>query len=590
MKPMRSILLLLCLLSVSQSTLLAQSTKQTNDTNVQGANLSYIEDQKSPLDTMKFFLTAMGDAVNKKQDAAWERVRACLDFTQANPDRLKEVATDLREVIDRLEFIDWDTTDLPDAEAAADLMTYSYFPARRFDAQFGELARFGSIVFQKDGNGRWQFSAQTVKNSHELYLAFEQRKRVEGLAPITQLTNRQLLRKNIPASLKGIDNTLLTLEYWQWVGIFVVAMLGVILDQMIRIVLRTISAKVIARHTTTEHAQLVTSTVRPVGLLVAAFFWFAFILPLQLPDTAYTILTGVIQVVGTFAAVWAAWSITNLISEVFMDKARKSANKFDDVLVPLIRKTVKIFIVAFGLIYGANSLHINIIPLVTGLGIGGLAFAFAAKDTIENFFGSIAVILDRPFEVGDWVLINGTEGTVIELGFRSTRIRTFYDSLITVPNSALVRATVDNYGKRRYRRWKTYIGIQYDTPPQKMEQFVEGIRQLILEHPHTRKDYFHVYYNQFSSSSLDILLYVFHEVPDWSIELQERERLFIDIVKLASQLGVSFAFPTQTIHLAKDDPSPEITVNFSDLASKQIEKREPQQPPRNKEGDGRAYT
>jgi MscS family membrane protein len=310
---------------------------------------------------------------------------------------------------------------------------------------------------------------------------------------------------------------------------------------------------------------------------------------LQLPDTAYTILTGTIQVFGTFAAVWAAWRFTDLISEILMDKALKTDNKFDDVLVPLVRKTVKIFIVAFGLIYGAQSLHINVIPLITGLGIGGLAFAFAAKDTIENFFGSIAVILDRPFEVGDWVNIGGTEGTVIELGFRSTRIRTFYDSLITVPNAVLVRATVDNYGKRRYRRWKTYIGVQYDTPPEKMVQFVEGIRQLIKEHPHTRKDYFHVYYNQFGPSSLDILLYVFHEVPDWSIELQERERLFIDIVKLAAELGVSFAFPTQTIHLAKDDPSPEITINFAESAQKQIEQQK-QSPQRKAEGDGRAYT
>ena len=254
----------------------------------------------------------------------------------------------------------------------------------------------------------------------------------------------------------------------------------------------------------------------------------------------------------------------------------------------VIRNARNVFLlvfVAFGLIYGAQSLHINIVPLITGLGIGGLAFAFAAKDTIENFFGSIAVILDRPFEVGDWVVIDGTEGTVVELGFRSTRIRTFYDSLITVPNAALVRATVDNYGRRRYRRWKTYIGIQYDTPPEKMVQFVEGIRQIIRDHPHTRKDYFHVYYNQFGASSLDILLYVFHEVPDWSVELQERERLFIDIFKLAADVGVSFAFPTQTVHIAPHDPSPEITVNFSDSAKKQIERQK-----RGNESDGRAYT
>tara|TARA_B100000941_G_scaffold289873_1_gene270304 strand:- start:733 stop:2433 length:1701 start_codon:yes stop_codon:yes gene_type:complete len=565
--------------------LLGQAANEPDNSKSVDANLSYLEDQKSPRDTLKFFLTAIRQAINEKQDAAWERVRACMDLSEANPDRVPEIATELWEVINRLEFIDWENTPLPDEAMAADLTTYTYFPARRFDKQFGDLARYGNIAFKKDENGRWQFTASTVKNSHELYLAFEDKQTAKGLEDVTVLTSSNWLRKKIPASLKGIDRTMLSLEYWQWLGLFFVIIFGVIIDQVIRLFLRVISQKIIARHTSTEHAKSIGTAVRPIGLLASAIFWFAVIRLLQLPDTAYTILTGAIQVFGTFAAVWAAWCITDLASEVLMDKASKTDNKFDDVLVPLIRKTVKIFIVAFGLIYGAQSLHINIVPLITGLGIGGLAFAFAAKDTIENFFGSIAVILDRPFEVGDWVVIDGTEGTVVELGFRSTRIRTFYDSLITVPNAALVRATVDNYGRRRYRRWKTYIGIQYDTPPEKMVQFVEGIRQIIREHPHTRKDYFHVYYNQFGASSLDILLYVFHEVPDWSVELQERERLFIDIFKLAADVGVSFAFPTQTVHIAPHDPSPEITVNFSDSAKKQIERQK-----RGNESDGRAYT
>ncbi|MAX24817.1 MAG: hypothetical protein CMJ19_09965 [Phycisphaeraceae bacterium] len=586
MKPHRFIVLLLCLLALGPAWLWAQSSSEANNSNPPEANLSYMEEQNSPRDTMKFFLTAIRQAVHEKQTAAWDRVQSCLDMSQANPDRLQEIATDLWEVINRLEFIDWETTTLPDAQAAADMATYTYFPKRDTPEKFKDLARYGNIVFKKNDDGRWLFSAATVKNSHELYLAFEDIQTVKGLEDVQEMLNKNWLRKKIPASLKGINHTVLTLEYWQWLGVFIVALLGVILDHIIRAILGGISRKLIARHTTTEHAKSIGTAVRPIGLLGAAILWYWFLRMLQLPDTAYTILAGAIQVFGTFSAVWAAWRITDLASEVLMDKALKTDNKFDDVLVPLIRKTVKIFIVAFGLIYGAQSLNINILPLITGLGIGGLAFAFAAKDTIENFFGSIAVILDRPFEVGDWVVIDGTEGTVVELGFRSTRIRTFYDSLITVPNAALVRATVDNYGRRRYRRWKTFIGIQYDTKPEKMVEFVEGIRQLIKEHPHTRKDYFHVYYNQFGPYSLDILLYVFHEVPDWSMELQERERLFIDIFKLAGKIGVNFAFPTQTLHVAPHDPSPEITVNFSDTAKKQIEKQQRKQ----QDGDGRAYT
>ncbi len=122
-----------------------------------------------------------------------------------------------------------------------------------------------------------------------------------------------------------------------------------------------------------------------------------------------------------------------------------------------------------------------------------------------------------------------------------------------MPNSNLVRAAVDNYGRRQYRRWKTYLGVQYDTPPDKLVAFTEGIRELVRSHPYTRKDYFQVYLNQFGPASLDILLYIFHEVPDWSTELRERERMFLDIVRLADQLGVQFAFPTQTVHLYREE-------------------------------------
>jgi MscS family membrane protein len=272
----------------------------------------------------------------------------------------------------------------------------------------------------------------------------------------------------------------------------------------------------------------------------------------NLRDVAHA-ATGVYAVLtGTLTGM----RLTDLVCGILMHLAGKTESRFDDIIVPLLRKTAKVFIFALGVIYGAQNLNINIVPLITGLGIGGLAFAFAAKDTIENFFGSIAVILDRPFEVGDWVIVGEVEGTVEELGLRSTRIRTFYNSQVTVPNATLVRATVDNLGRRTYRRWKTYLGVQYDTPPEKLLAFTEGIRELIRQHPYTRKDFYQVWCSDFADFSLNILLYVFFHVPDWATELRERERLFVDVVRLADRLGVQFAFPTQTVHLYKEEHAP----------------------------------
>ena len=223
---------------------------------------------------------------------------------------------------------------------------------------------------------------------------------------------------------------------------------------------------------------------------------------------------------------------------------------FDEMLVPLLRTLLRVLVVIVVILFVLHYWFDTPPTTVLGaLGIGGVALAFAAKDTLGNFFGSLTVLFDRPFAVGDWIVMGDVDGTVEHVGFRSTRVRTFYNSIITVPNAKMVDSVVDNYGARRYRRTKTMISIQYSTSPERIDAFCEGIRELIRLHPYTRKDYYHVYFNEFAASSLDLLLYVFFEVPDWSTELRERHRLFVDIVRLAHDIGIEFAFPTQTVWL-----------------------------------------
>ena len=511
---------------------------------------------ESPRATMKTFLTGMHD---DEDPVAQAKVLACLNLSDTMKERAELAALELLEVIDRLEYIDWIDTHLPDLAAVKhqNINTFKYFPHFRLDSRVVKSQPKGQIVFAKTETGEWEFSAETVSGSYELFRSLEHLPKVEELleAEYVDASVRSLpmrLRQWMPASLKGADRDFFTLEFWQWLGLFIIILVGVVFDYSVRFVLRTISIRIIKRQGASDHAKAVRLAVRPVGLLGAAILWVISIQALGLPDMALRVLLGAARVFATLAGTLAAWHLTNLITDVLSEKAAQTDNRFDDVVVPLIRKSIKIFIIAIGLIYLADSLNISVFPLLTSLGIGGVAFAFAAKDTVENFFGSVAVLVDRPFEVGDWVVIDQTEGTVEEVGFRSTRIRTFYNSLVTVPNSNLVRAVVDNYGKRAYRRWKTFVGVQYDTPPDKLIAFTEGIRELVRTHPFTRKDYFQVYLNEFGPSALNILLYIFHEVPDWSTELRERERLFLDIVRLADQLGVQFAFPTQTIHLHQE--------------------------------------
>ena len=277
--------------------------------------------------------------------------------------------------------------------------------------------------------------------------------------------------------------------------------------------------------------------------------WWPGVTWLALPVNVLNVLVLAARFVAIASIVWAAYRVVDVISRVLEARAQRTQSKFDDLLVPLVRKSLKVFIIVFGVIFIADNLDLPIASLLTGVGIGGLALALAAQDLVKNFFGSFMVIFDKPFNVGDWVTIGDVEGTVAEVGFRSTRVRTFYNSLVTVPNANLINAAIDNYGARQYRRWSTRLGITYDTPPDKIEAFCEGLRELIRRHPETRKDYFEVHFNAFGAAALEIMVYMFFVTPDWSAELAARHRLGIDILRLAHELGVEFAFPTQTLYL-----------------------------------------
>ena len=273
-----------------------------------------------------------------------------------------------------------------------------------------------------------------------------------------------------------------------------------------------------------------------------------------LEDKFEKIFHQIFQIGITLSSIWALFNLVDIVSIFFIEKAKKTEGKFDDILIPLLKTFAKITVLSLGIILIGHALGIDVKSLIAGLGIGGIALALAAKDTLSNFFGSIMLILDRPFQVDDWVRFDdGLEGTIESVGFRSTRIKTFYDSEISIPNSKLGNTCIDNYGRRKYRRFSTKVGIQYDTSPEKIEAFCEGIRNLILEQPHSRKDYFQVYLNELDQSSLNILVYVFWKVSDWSQELTERHRLLIDIIRLAQAMGVEFAFPTRTLHLFNEE-------------------------------------
>jgi MscS family membrane protein len=278
------------------------------------------------------------------------------------------------------------------------------------------------------------------------------------------------------------------------------------------------------------------------------------------------VVNQVTSLVAAVAIILVAFRAIDIAVDVLTRRASKTETKLDDSLVPLLRTSMRLFVTAVGLLFVLQNLNVNVSSLVAGLGLGGLAIALAAQDTVRNVLAGATIFADKPFEVGDWVVVDGVEGTVETVGFRSTRVRTFYNSLVSVPNGNLMNAGIDNMGKRRWRRYKTTLGVGYHTTPDQMQAFVEGIRAVIRSSPGMRQDYFMVEFHGFGATSLDVLVYCFMDAADWNEELRTRHVLNLDIMRLAESLQVDFAFPTQTLHIAEMPGQPQQLPQVPDRA------------------------
>ncbi len=506
---------------------------------------------------MAVFLSAMNQ-VDDGNDQAWDRALACFDFEPGlTPQQQRDIGRMLLDVLNRMGRIDIETipgaleVSPPPDQDAKPISRYQFFPAREYGWMWDKLASYGkaltgSIILQSDDQGRWRFSRQTVEDIPGLY------KSTELLPPAYHDQRNRELGNIVTLFGPTFDVT----PTWAWAALLGAIFLGLLAGKIAQSTLRSAANRLIKRGWEVRGI-VFDNAASPASFALLSLGLAVGLSLVHMEQKLRVFSNNIVLFLLILALGWLLFNLVEVIDAALRRLSEKTESKLDDQIVPLIRKSLRIFlVVVFTLLVAQNVFGLDITGWLAGLGIAGLAVSLAAQDSIKNLFGSITVLFDKPFIVGDWVVIDDLEGTVEEVGFRSTRIRTFYNSLITLPNAHLISASVDNYGKRTYRRWKTHIGVQYDTTPDQLMAFTEGIRELVRSHPYTRKDYFQVWCHEFAGSSLNILLYIFHEVPDWSTELRERERLFIDIVRLADALGVSFAFPTQTVHLYKEEHKP----------------------------------
>ncbi len=406
--------------------------------------------------------------------------------------------------------------------------------------RYQPFPRLGDAVIVKVGD-EWLWSAGTVEAIPSLHDA-------AFVVDIDSAVSR------LPEWMR---QPFLGFSLWQLGGLFLLILVALLVRGAVRQLVRVWERGLMERLGVQWGAEAMSRVAQPIGTAAGAGTVGLLLPLLQLGIRLSQIGTLAVRVVVVFSAVWATYRMVDLFGAWLLERAERTATKLDDQLVPLVTKALKIFVVAVGAVFVLQNLDVDVAGLLAGLGLGGLAFALAAKDTVANLFGSATIFADRPFQVGDWVVIGDAEGTVEQVGFRSTKIRTFYNSLVSIPNAKVGDSVIDNLGERRYRRYKAHLDVTYDTPTEKLQAFVEGIRAIVQANPHMRKDYYHAYFNDFGPASLKILVYVFFEVPTWGDELRERHNFLLEILRLAEALEVEFAFPTQTLHVASQaEPQP----------------------------------
>ena len=263
------------------------------------------------------------------------------------------------------------------------------------------------------------------------------------------------------------------------------------------------------------------------------------------------------RAVAALAVAYLIYRLVDIVEYYLKRLTGRTATSLDDMLVPVIRKSLRIFITIVAVLYVAdNILQQDIGAILAAAGIGGLAFALAAKDTIANFFGSVTIFADRPFQVGERIKLGGYDGPVEQVGFRSTRIRTLDGHLVTVPNSKIVNDMVENIGKRPFIKRVANIGITYDTPPDKVEKAVQIIKDVLAETEEVNRDpelVPRVYFNDFKDFYLNILMIYWVKPPDYWLSQEVSQKVNLAMMRAFAEAGIEFAFPTQTLYVKKEE-------------------------------------
>jgi MscS family membrane protein len=352
---------------------------------------------------------------------------------------------------------------------------------------------------------------------------------------------------DLTLALFGVNNAGNTWQHWA-----VAAFITVVFYLLRRVVARAafgVFKGLTARTRTTLDDELIQAWHRPVSAFIAVLGAVLAIKVLKLSPVADEAFHYLKTIALAVVALWFFISTVSSILDHLHARAREKGTAVA-AFMPWIKKTVIALLLIFGVLIAAQSLGADVKAFLAGLGIGGLAFALAAQDTLANVFGSVVVAVDQPFRIGEFVQIGAHQGTVEDIGLRSTKLRTPQRSLVIIPNKTVASEAINNLGRMPERRVDQTIGLTYASTPEQLENLLGDIRALLRNDPDVHQEFIAVNFLHFGACSLDIQIIYFIATPDIKVCFTARERINFALMRLVAARGLGFAFPTQTIEFS----------------------------------------
>lgn len=518
-------------------------------------------DTSSPRDTLRSYLAAWGDLYEETEakgelaDLAVRRIISCLDLSKVAPALRRGVSAEsavcLKEVLDRMDLPPWDQ--IPDVDQ---LSTEDNRPLRHWRLPGTEITI--TRITEGPREGEYLFDPETVEKAKEYFelvrhLPYKEHGSTPGIYD-WYLSNAgsMIPDKWIIAFPSWTRATFFSTPVWKWLGLIVVLFLLFAAMWFVYLAERKLVNKL--RQTSV------------FGYLVSLLFPVAAIcLPivakrlmtnqLALRGDVLNIVIIFLDVVFLLALIVVVMGVGSRVAALIISRPQIHPKGLDAQFIRVACRLASLVAAVIVFLEGGQQLGIPLSTLLAGAGVGGLAFALAAQDTLKNLFGSMMIFLDKPYRVGERIVTSGYDGVVEEIGLRSTRLRLLTGHQVTIPNEDMARIHIENIGRRPHIRRCTSIALQLDTPPEKVKQAVEIIRGLLDNHEGMDHQFPpRVFFDEFNRDSLRVRILYWYHPPNYWEYLAFSERLNLRIIESLQQAGIDLAPPTNVTHMALDEP------------------------------------